>query len=57
MTSDVDRFYRTLAREAADAIIYADVNGITTFWNKGAERVFGFSEQEAIGGTGIAKGW
>jgi PAS domain S-box-containing protein len=49
MTSDVDRFYRTLAREAADAIIYADVNGIITFWNKGAERIFGFSEREAIG--------
>ena len=49
MTSDVDRFYRTLAREAADAIIYADVNGIITFWNKGAERVFGFPEREAIG--------
>ena len=49
MTSDVDRFYRTLAREAADAIIYADVKGIITFWNKGAERVFGFSERDAIG--------
>jgi PAS domain S-box-containing protein len=49
MTFDVDRFYRTLAREAADAIVYADANGIIIFWNKGAERVFGFSEREAIG--------
>jgi PAS domain S-box-containing protein len=49
MTFDVDRFYRTLAREAADAIVYADVNGMITFWNKGAERVFGFSGREAIG--------
>jgi PAS domain S-box-containing protein len=47
--ADVDRFYRTLAREAPDAIIYADAQGTITFWNKGAERIFGFSEQEAKG--------
>jgi PAS domain S-box-containing protein len=49
MTPDVDRFYRTLAREAPDAIIYADIQGMITFWNKGAERTFGFSERDAIG--------
>lgn len=49
MSPDVDRFYRTLVREAPDAIIYADAQGIITFWNKGAERIFGFSESEAIG--------
>jgi PAS domain S-box-containing protein len=47
--ADVDRFYRTLAREAPDGIIYADAQGTITFWNKGAERIFGFSEQEAKG--------
>lgn len=46
---DVDRFYRTLVREAPDAIIYADARGTITFWNRGAERIFGFSEQEAKG--------
>lgn len=49
MTPDVDRFYRTLVREAPDAIIYADAQGIITFWNKGAQRIFGFSDAEAIG--------
>lgn len=49
MTSDVDRFYRTLVREAPDAIIYVDAQGTITFWNKAAERIFGFSEAEAIG--------
>ena len=49
MTPDVDRFYRTLVREAPDAIIYADAQGTITFWNKGAERLFGFSESEATG--------
>jgi PAS domain S-box-containing protein len=46
---DIDRFYRTLAREAPDAIVYADADGRIAFWNKGAERIFGFSEAEAIG--------
>jgi PAS domain S-box-containing protein len=49
MTPDIDRFYRTLAREAPDAIIYADAQGTITFWNKGAERIFGFPQAEAIG--------
>ena len=49
MTSDVDRFYRTLVREAPDAIIYADAQGTITFWNRAAERIFGFSESEAVG--------
>lgn len=49
MSSDVDRFYRTLAREAPDAIVYADAAGLIAFWNKGAERIFGFSAAEAMG--------
>jgi PAS domain S-box-containing protein len=49
MTSDVDRFYRTLVREAPDAIIYADAQGTITFWNRAAERIFGFFEAEAVG--------
>ena len=49
MNREVDRFYRTLARQAPDAIIYADAAGLIAFWNKGAERIFGFSELEALG--------
>jgi len=51
MTMDLDRLSRTLAREAADAIVYADAQGVIGFWNKGAERIFGFSEAEALGKT------
>ncbi len=51
MTLDLDRFCRTLAREAADAVIYADAAGLIAFWNKGAGRIFGFSEAEALGAS------
>ncbi|HEV2550869.1 MAG TPA: PAS domain S-box protein [Stellaceae bacterium] len=51
MSVDPDRFSRTLAREAPDAVIYADAKGVIGFWNKGAERIFGFSEAEALGKT------
>jgi hypothetical protein len=33
---ETDRFYRTLARDAPDAIVYADAAGLIAFWNKGA---------------------
>ncbi len=45
----VDHFCRTLAHEAPDAIIYADVGGMIRFWNRGAERIFGYAVSEAIG--------
>jgi PAS domain S-box-containing protein len=32
-----------------DAIMAADRNGLITFWNAGAERVFGFTAEQAVG--------
>ncbi len=46
---DFDRFCRTLVREAPDAVIFADRDGVIRFWNAGAERIFGFKEAEATG--------
>jgi PAS domain S-box-containing protein len=51
MEPDIDRFYRTLAHDAPDAIIYADAEGVIRFWNRAAERLFGFSAGEALGNT------
>lgn len=41
--------FRSLAETASSAIISADSNGDIVFWNPVAEKMFGFSEDEAIG--------
>ena len=46
---DIDDFCLTLVREAPDAIIVADAEGVIRLWNRGAERIFGFAEDEALG--------
>ena len=38
-----------IVADVADALIYADRQGIIRAWNKQAEAVFGFSAQEALG--------
>jgi two-component system sensor histidine kinase/response regulator len=40
-----------IVESAQDAIIGKTLDGIVTSWNKGAERIFGYTEQEAIGKT------
>ncbi|SCW57485.1 PAS domain S-box protein [Ancylobacter rudongensis] len=35
----------------ADAVVASDAEGAITLWNPGAERIFGFTEQEALGSS------
>ncbi|HJU10236.1 MAG TPA: PAS domain S-box protein, partial [Candidatus Binataceae bacterium] len=35
--------------KAADAIVFADADGVVRLWNAGAERIFGFSAEEIVG--------
>jgi PAS domain S-box-containing protein len=41
--------FRAVARSALDAIVSADSNEKIIFWNRGASRIFGYSEEEALG--------
>ena len=38
-----------LVTAIGDAIVVSDANGAITVWNPGAERMFGFTESEALG--------
>ncbi|MBN1568156.1 MAG: PAS domain S-box protein [Acidobacteria bacterium] len=44
-----NRFMANILRDSADAIITMDPDDIVTSWNKGAERIFGYLEDEMIG--------
>ena len=40
---------RQIVDKAADAIIFADAEGIIQLWNSGAEAIFGYREEETLG--------
>jgi PAS domain S-box-containing protein len=42
-------FAERLVGGMADAIVYADAEGVIRMWNRGATRIFGFAEAEALG--------
>ena len=41
--------YQAIVEQAAEAIIFADRDGTIRIWNRGAERLFGHSAEEALG--------
>ena len=40
-----------LAEQLADALVIADADGVITFWNDAAGRLFGWTSDEAVGQT------
>jgi PAS domain S-box-containing protein len=49
MSFDPERFASVMVSLMSDAVVYADAEGLIRFWNKGAERMFGFIAAEALG--------
>ena len=47
MQANVD--FKQLVEGAGDAIMVCDAQGAITLWNRAAERIFGFTETEALG--------
>lgn len=41
--------FKALVQSAGDAIVAAGTDGSVLLWNRAAERIFGYTEQEAIG--------
>lgn len=42
-------YLKSLIDDSADAIVTSDINGLITSWNKGAENIYGYTEDAVIG--------
>lgn len=49
MTLSYESLCQRIVADAADAVIFADRDGIIRLWNSGAEAMFGYKSEEAIG--------
>ena len=45
----MDRLIKQLVNDSPDAILISDREGIISFWNAGAEQMFGYSSADAVG--------
>ena len=44
-----EKFYRDLLNNLSDGVYFTDLHRRITFWNKGAERLTGYSQEEVLG--------
>jgi PAS domain S-box-containing protein len=46
---ELKNYLEALIENSADAIVTTDLDGIVTSWNMGAEKIYGYTKDEAIG--------
>jgi PAS domain S-box-containing protein len=49
LSLNATRRMASIVESSDDAILSKDLNGIITTWNQGAQRIFGYSAEEAVG--------
>ncbi|GAB4073739.1 bifunctional diguanylate cyclase/phosphodiesterase [Barrientosiimonas marina] len=49
----LEDLYQSIIHSATDAIVTAKQDGTITSWNRAAERIFGYDEEEAVGGDAL----
>jgi len=46
-----DEFFRSIVEGMPEAVVYSDREGVIRLWNHGAETIFGYSREAALGQT------
>ena len=46
-----EAFFRDVLEQMPEAVVFSDRDGVVRFWNRGAEAIFGWPANEAIGST------
>jgi PAS domain S-box-containing protein len=44
-----EKLYRQIVEGSPDAIVFGDAEGVIRIWNAGAQAIFGFTAEEAVG--------